>query len=149
MSSQMSTLLLTISSKLFRKAFWAVRTLAIFTTILDLTEACALSIKYTYALTLWYSKQPHFSKTLGFLYYQAGAHSKFWGLSGSEDRGGSDNSIQFINFGRVGDKSFKEWWQKLGGEEGWVTTRFWLFRPTVLDKKCHFAVYFDMRLHIH
>ena len=29
----------------------------------------------------------------------------FGGLSGSEDRGGGDNSIQFINFGRVGDKS--------------------------------------------
>ena len=26
----------------------------------------------------------------------------FGGLSGSEDRGGSDNSIQFTNFGRVG-----------------------------------------------
>ena len=39
----------------------------------------------------------------------------FGGLSGSEDRGGSDNSIQFINFGRVGDKSFKEWRQKIGG----------------------------------
>ena len=40
------------------------------------------------------------------------ARSKFFwggGLSGSEDRGGDDNSIQFINFGRVGDKSFKEW----------------------------------------
>ena len=32
----------------------------------------------------------------------------FGGLSGSEDRGGGDNSIQFTNFGRVGDKSFKE-----------------------------------------
>ena len=32
----------------------------------------------------------------------------FWGVSGSEDRGGGDNSIQFINIGRVGDKSFKE-----------------------------------------
>ena len=30
------------------------------------------------------------------------------GVSGSEDRGGSDNSIQFINIGRVDDKSFKE-----------------------------------------
>ena len=30
------------------------------------------------------------------------------GLSGSEDKGGGDNSVQFINFGRVGDKSFKE-----------------------------------------
>ena len=33
----------------------------------------------------------------------------FGGLSGSEDRGGGDNSIQFINFGRVGDKSFEKW----------------------------------------
>ena len=68
--------------------------------------------------------------------------SNFGGLSGSEDRGGGDNSIQFINFGRVGDKSFKEWRQKIGGVEGWVTTIFRLFRPTVLDKKRHFPVYF-------
>ena len=41
----------------------------------------------------------------------------FGGLSGSEDRGGGggDNSIQFINFRRVGDKSFKEWRQKISG----------------------------------
>ena len=39
----------------------------------------------------------------------------FGGLSGSEDRGGGDNSIQFINIGRVGDKCFKEWRQKIGG----------------------------------
>ena len=39
----------------------------------------------------------------------------FGGLSGSEDRGGGDNTIQFINFGRVDDKSFKEWRQKKGG----------------------------------
>ena len=39
----------------------------------------------------------------------------FGGLSGSEDRGGGDNSIQFTNFGRVGDKSLKELRQKLGG----------------------------------
>ena len=38
----------------------------------------------------------------------SGARSKFWGMSGSADRGGGDNSIQFINIGRVGDKSFKE-----------------------------------------
>ena len=38
----------------------------------------------------------------------------FGGLSGSEDRGGGDNSIQFINFERVGDKSFEEWRQKIG-----------------------------------
>ena len=42
----------------------------------------------------------------------------FGGLSGSEDRDGGDNSIQFINFGRAGDKSFKEWGQKIG-EGGW------------------------------
>ena len=48
------------------------------------------------------------------------------GVSGSEDRGGGDNSIQFINFGRVGDKSYKEWRQKMGGGgvEAWVTTIF-------------------------
>ena len=46
------------------------------------------------------------------------ACSKFWGLSGSEDKGGGDNSIQFINFGRVGDKSLKEWRQKIGGWKG-------------------------------
>ena len=33
----------------------------------------------------------------------------FGGLSGSEDKDGGDNSIQFINIGRVCDKSFKEW----------------------------------------
>ena len=32
----------------------------------------------------------------------------FGGLSGSEDSGDGDNSIQFTNFGRVDDKSFKE-----------------------------------------
>ena len=54
------------------------------------------------------------------------ARSKFWGVSGSEDRGGGDNSIQFINIGREGDKSFKEWQRKIGGGEleGWVTTVF-------------------------
>ena len=44
----------------------------------------------------------------------------FGGLSGSEDRVGGDNSIQFINFGRVGDKSFKEWRQKWRGGGGRV-----------------------------
>ena len=44
------------------------------------------------------------------------------GLSGSEDRGGGDNGIQFINFGRVGDKSFGMA-TKIRGVEGWVTTR--------------------------
>ena len=36
----------------------------------------------------------------------------FWGVSGSEDRGGDDNSIQIINIGRVGDKSFIEFLKK-------------------------------------
>ena len=51
----------------------------------------------------------------------------FGGLSGSEDRGGGDNSIQFINFWRSGDKSFKECRQNIGGGggvEGGVTTIF-------------------------
>ena len=42
----------------------------------------------------------------------------FGELSGSEDRGGGDNSIEFINFARVGDKRFKEWRQKIGGWKG-------------------------------
>ena len=42
----------------------------------------------------------------------------FGGLSESEDRGGGDNSVQFIKFGRVGDKSFKEWLQNIGGWDG-------------------------------
>ena len=68
----------------------------------------------------------------------------FGGLSGSEDRGGGDNSIQFINFGRVGDKSFKEWRQKIGA---WKGGR--LFRPTVLNKKSHFPIYFYTHLPIY
>ena len=53
------------------------------------------------------------------------ARSKFWGVSGSEDRGGGDNSIQFINIGREGDKNFKECRRKMGGGvEGWVTKVF-------------------------
>ena len=31
----------------------------------------------------------------------------FGGVSGMEERGGGDNSIQVINFERVGDKNFK------------------------------------------
>ena len=42
----------------------------------------------------------------------------FVGASGSADRGGGDNSMQFINIGRVADKSFKEWRQKIGGWKG-------------------------------
>ena len=41
----------------------------------------------------------------------------FGELSGSEDRGGGDNSIQIINFGRVAD-SFEEWRQKVEGWKG-------------------------------
>ena len=33
--------------------------------------------------------------------------------------------------------------------EGCVTTIFGLFRPTVLDKKCHFPVYFYAHLSIY
>ena len=42
----------------------------------------------------------------------------FEGVSGSADKGGGDNSIQFINIVRVGGKSFKERRQKLGGRKG-------------------------------
>ena len=42
----------------------------------------------------------------------------FEGTSGSEDKGGGDNSIQLINIVRVGDKSFEERRQKIGGWKG-------------------------------
>ena len=42
----------------------------------------------------------------------------FWGVSGSEGRGGDDNSIQIINIGRVSDKSFIEFLKNGGGGEG-------------------------------
>ena len=62
-------------------------------------------------------------------------------VSGSEDRGGGDNSIQFINIGREGDKSFKERRRKIGGGGGggWVGDNSILtFLCYWLDKKCHF-----------
>ena len=81
----------------------------------------------------------------------SGARSKFGGgVSGSYNRDGGDNSIQFINFERVGDKSFKEWRQKMRGEGGRVDDNSILtFCPTVLDKKCHFPVYSYTRLPMH
>ena len=45
-------------------------------------------------------------------------HVPILGVSGSEDRGGDDNSIQIIIIGRVGDKRFKEWRRKMGGGGG-------------------------------
>ena len=42
----------------------------------------------------------------------------FEGVSGSEGRGGGDNSVQFINIGRVSDKRFEEWRRKIGVEGG-------------------------------
>ena len=48
--------------------------------------------------------QPHFHQHMT---HVSQVHvPNFGGLSGSEDRGGGDNSIQFTNFGRVGDKNF-------------------------------------------
>ena len=45
---------------------------------------------------------------------------QIFGGSGSEDRGGDDNSIQIINIGRVGDKGFIEFLKKwaAGGVSG-------------------------------
>ena len=37
---------------------------------------------------------------------EAGSPSEFWVASGSEDRDGGDSSVQLINIGRVGVKSF-------------------------------------------
>ena len=50
---------------------------------------------------------------------------------------GADNSIHFINIGRVGDKSFKEWRRKI--ERGRVgDNNILTFLCYWLDKKCHF-----------
>ena len=63
----------------------------------------------------------------------------FKGMSGSADRGGGDNSIQLINIGRAGDKSFKEWRRKIGGGGGRVGDNSILtFYATGSTKKCHF-----------
>ena len=42
-----------------------------------------------------------------------GAYTKFCGVSRSEERGVGDNSIQFINFERVGDQKFSRMATKL------------------------------------
>ena len=53
------------------------------------------------------------------VYFEDKVHiANFEGVSGSEDKGGGDNSIQFINIVRVGEKSFKERRQKIGGWKG-------------------------------
>ena len=59
------------------------------------------------------------TRNFGLAFIQIQVHvPNFGGLSGSEDKDGGDSSIQFINFGRVGDKSYKEWRQKIGGWKG-------------------------------
>ena len=66
-----------------------------------------------------------FWKILSQLFYPALLRCTFkiLGVSGSEDRDGGDNSIQFINIGRVGDKVLKNGDQN-HGVEGWMTTIF-------------------------
>ena len=59
-----------------------------------------------------------------FLLFTPGARSNFWGVVRVRGQGWGDNSIQFINIGRVGDKRFKELTTKSRGVEGWVTTVF-------------------------
>ena len=72
-------------------------------------------------------------------------------MSGSEDRGSGDNSIQFINFGRVGDKNFEEWQQKMGRGGGgrMGDNNILTFCPAVLDKNATFLFIFNTRLPIH
>ena len=71
----------------------------------------------------------------------------FGGLSGSEDRGGGDNSTQFINIGRVGDKCFKEWGQKIGGgkvgDNNILTFLcYWLDKKSATLKNCILGNFF-------
>ena len=63
---------------------------------------------------------------------------------GGQYRGGGDNSIQFINSWRVGDKSFKEWRRKIrGGGVGRVGDNsiltfpcYWLVKKNATLKNC-------------
>ena len=80
----------------------------------------------------WYSKEhispyPLVPKSLW-------VHVPNLGMSGSEDRGGGDNSIKLINIGRVGDKSFKEYRQKIGGWKGGWQQYFDFFMPLAQQK---------------
>ena len=82
----------------------------------------------------------------------------FGGLSGSEDRGGGDNSIQFINFGKVVDKSFKEWRQKMGGGGGgrvgdniltFFVLLYWIKNATFLFIFIHICLFIKLKkLHV-
>ena len=69
---------------------------------------------------------------------RATARFKFKGVSGSE--GGGDNSIQFINIGRVFDKKFlKNSDEKWGGGVGRVgDNNILTFYATGSTKKLHF-----------
>ena len=57
-------------------------------------------------------------------------------MSGSGD--GGDNSIQFINIERVGDKRFKEWRRKVGGGRVGDNIIFYFFYAAGSTKKSHF-----------
>ena len=78
----------------------------------------------------------------------------FGGLSRSEDSGGGDNSIQFINIGRMGDKCFKKWRRKIRGGGGNVDDNniltflcYWLTKDATL-KNCILGNFFYSYLYV-
>ena len=74
----------------------------------------------------------------------------FEGVSGSGGRGDGDNSIQFINFGRVGDKSCKNGYKKWGrGRWKGGLQPYFDFCPTVFNKNATFPYIFNTGLPIH
>ena len=73
----------------------------------------------------------------GYFCFKCRCTFQILGVSGSANRGGGDNSIQFINIGKVGDKSFKEWRRKVGGARV-GDNNILTFLCYWLDKKCHF-----------
>ena len=84
--------------------------------------------------------------------FQPGARSKFWGVVRVGGRGGVTTVSNTLILGGWVAKVLKNGDKKYGGGggvEGWVTTIFRLFRPTVLDKKCHFPAYFYTHLPIY
>ena len=78
-----------------------------------------------------------------------GAHSKFGGCQGRRTGMGVTTVSNSLILGGWMTKVLKNGAQKGGGVEGWVTTIIRLFRPTVLDKKWHFPVYFYTHLSIY
>ena len=96
---------------------WNKAPMHLWQTQLNFAVWCTSSACEVSSAHLNYTKHPMIRSVYRFHIYYVHVPN-FGGLSGSEDRGRGDNSIQFINFGKVGDKSLEKWRQKMGGWKG-------------------------------